>query len=494
MTIETRKTNFTPVPSSVNYPAMEERVMGMWAARNIFERTLSERADGPRYVFFEGPPTANGRPGIHHVLARAFKDMFPRYKIMQGHYVLRKGGWDTHGLPVEIEVEKQLGLSGKQQIEEYGVEEFNRRCRVSAMEYIKEWERLTDRMGFWVDKEEAYVTFRPDYVESRWWILRQFWDKELLYQGYKVVPYCPRCGTPLSSHELSLGYKDDAVDPSVYVKFKIKNRENEYLLAWTTTPWTLPGNVALAVGEKISYVKVKDVSGDILYLAAARAEAALKPGYEVLATLPASELLGLHYEPLYQFYPVEQDYAYVVSSDHVSTEDGAGIVHIAPAFGPEDMAIGRANKLPLIMTIDLDGKFKPEVTWAGLFVKDADPLIEQELASRGLLYRSGTIEHTYPFCWRCGTPLLYVAKQTWYIRTSAHKEELVALNQEINWVPEHIKNGRFGAWLENNIDWALGRDRYRAPRCQSGRVTLRAAPTWSASAAGKSFRKRLGGI
>ena len=482
MTTETRKTKFTAVPSSVNYPAMEERVMAMWAARNIFERTLSERADGPRYVFFEGPPTANGRPGIHHVLARAFKDMFPRYKIMQGHYVLRKGGWDTHGLPVEIEVEKQLGLSGKQQIEAYGVEDFNRRCRASAMEYIKEWERLTDRMGFWVDKEEAYVTFRPDYVESLWWILRQFWDKELLYQGYKVVPYCPRCGTPLSSHELSLGYKDDAVDPSVYVKFKIKDRANEYLLAWTTTPWTLPGNVALAVGEKISYVKVKDVSGDILYLAAARAEAALKPGYEILATLPASELLGLHYEPLYQFFPVEQDYAYVVAADYVSTEDGTGLVHIAPAFGADDMAVGRANKLPLIMTIDLAGKFKPEVTWADMFVKDADPLIEQELASRGLLYRSGTIEHTYPFCWRCGTPLLYLAKQTWYIRTSAHKDELVALNQEINWVPEHIRDGRFGAWLENNIDWALGRDRYWGTPL----------PVWKSDAPGSTYMECVG--
>ena len=480
--METQTTKFTPVPSAVNYPAMEERVMEMWAARNIFERTLSERADGPRYVFFEGPPTANGRPGIHHVLARAFKDMFPRYKIMQGHYVLRKGGWDTHGLPVEIEVEKQLGLSGKQQIDAYGVEEFNRRCRASAMEYIKEWERLTDRMGFWVDKEEAYVTFRPDYVESLWWVLRQFWDKDLLYQGYKVVPYCPRCGTPLSSHELSLGYKDDAVDPSVYVKFKIKDRANEYLLAWTTTPWTLPGNVALAVGEKISYVKVKDVSGDILYLAAARAESALKPGYEVLATLPASELLGLHYEPLYQFYPVEQDYAYVVSGDYVSTEDGTGIVHIAPAFGAEDMAVGRANKLPLIMTIDLAGKFKPEVTWAGLFVKDADPLIEQELASRGLLYRTGTIEHTYPFCWRCGTPLLYVAKQTWYIRTSANKDELVALNQQINWVPEHVKDGRFGGWLENNIDWALGRDRYWGTPL----------PVWRSDAPGSTYMECIG--
>ncbi|MCB0107206.1 MAG: class I tRNA ligase family protein, partial [Caldilineaceae bacterium] len=298
------KPKFTPVPTAVNYPEMEERVQQMWEEQQIFEKTLSERADGPRYVFFEGPPTANGRPGIHHVLARAFKDMFPRYKIMQGYYVKRKGGWDTHGLPVEIEVEKQLGLSGKEQIEEFGVEEFNRRCRASAMEYIKEWEQLTDRMGFWVDKEEAYVTFKPDYVESLWWILKQFADKGLLYQGHKVVPYCPRCGTPLSSHELSLGYKEGTVDPSVYVKFKIKDRDNEYLLAWTTTPWTLPGNVALAVGPKVEYAKVRDVSGAIFYLATARLEAALKPGYEVLEKLSARDLVGLHYEPLYTFFPV----------------------------------------------------------------------------------------------------------------------------------------------------------------------------------------------
>ena len=460
MSTETTKTKFNPVPSAVNYPEMEERVMAMWQEKQIFEKTLSERADGPRYVFFEGPPTANGRPGIHHVLARAFKDMFPRYKIMQGYYVKRKGGWDTHGLPVEIEVEKRLGLSGKEQIEQFGVEEFNRRCRASAMEYIKEWEQLTDRMGFWVDKAEAYVTFKPDYVESIWWILNQFWQNDLLYQGHKVVPYCPRCGTPLSSHELSLGYKEGTIDPSVYVKFKVKDRTNEYLLAWTTTPWTLPGNVALAVGPKVEYAKVRDVSGDILYLATSRLDAALRPGYEVLEKLTAQDLVGLHYEPLYQFFPVEGDYAYVVAADYVSTEDGTGIVHIAPAFGAEDMAVGRANNLPLIMTINGAGEFLREVTWAGVFVKDADPQIEDELASRGLLYKSGTIEHTYPFCWRCDTPLLYYAKRTWYIRTSQHKEALVALNQEINWVPDHIKNGRFGGWLENNIDWALGRDRY----------------------------------
>jgi isoleucyl-tRNA synthetase len=481
MSTQTKPT-FTPVPTAVNYPQMEERVMEMWQEKRIFEKTLSERADGPRYVFFEGPPTANGRPGIHHVLARAFKDMFPRYKIMQGYYVKRKGGWDTHGLPVEIEVEKKLGLSGKEQIEEFGVEEFNRRCRASAMEYIKEWEQLTDRMGFWVDKEEAYVTFKPDYVESIWWILNQFWQKDLLYQGHKVVPYCPRCGTPLSSHELSLGYKEGTVDPSVYVKFKIKDRANEYLLAWTTTPWTLPGNVALAVGPKVEYAKVRDVSGDILYLATARLEAALRPGYEVLEKLSANDLVGLHYEPLYSFFPVEEDYAYVVAADYVSTEDGTGIVHIAPAFGAEDMAVGRTHGLPLIMTINASGEFLPEVTWAGTFVKDADPQIEEELASRGLLYKGGTLEHTYPFCWRCDTPLLYYAKRTWYIRTSERKDELVALNQEINWVPEHIKNGRFGGWLENNIDWALGRDRYWGTPL----------PVWKSDAPGSTYMECVG--
>ncbi len=482
MVKEQRKSTFTPVPTAVDYPAMEERVLQRWQQQAIFERTLSERADGPRYVFFEGPPTANGRPGIHHVLARAFKDMFPRYKIMQGYYVKRKGGWDTHGLPVEIEVEKQLGLSGKEQIEAFGVEEFNRRCRASAMEYIKEWEELTDRMGFWVDKEEAYVTFKPEYVESIWWILNQFWQKDLLYQGHKVVPYCPRCGTPLSSHELSLGYKEGTVDPSVYVKFKIRDRADEYLLAWTTTPWTLPGNVALAVGPKINYVKVRDVGGDILYLAAARAEAALEPGYEVLATLSADELVGLQYEPLYSFFPVTEEYAYVVAADYVSTEDGTGIVHIAPAFGADDMEVGRTHGLPLIMTINEAGEFLPEVTWAGTFVKDADPQIEAELASRGLLYKSGTIEHTYPFCWRCDTPLLYYAKRSWYIRTTAHKDELIALNQQINWVPDHIKNGRFGGWLENNIDWALGRDRYWGTPL----------PVWKSDAPGSTYMECIG--
>jgi len=493
---------FQAVKPAVNYPELEEQILQLWREQDVFQRSMRAREGGPEYVFFEGPPTANGRPGIHHVLARAFKDVFPRYKTMQGYHVLRRGGWDTHGLPVEIEVEKRLGLSGKQQIEAFGVEEFNRRCRESTMEYIGEWERLTERMAFWVDLKTAYVTFHNEYVESLWWIMKQFWDKSLLFEGYKVVPYCPRCGTPLSSHELSLGYKEGTVDPSVYVKFRVVQSEGgsplgafvqtgrspeatEYLLAWTTTPWTLPGNVALAVGENLDYVKVLDTSGDVLYLAAALAETVLTPGYEVLATMKGRDLLGLHYEPLYRFYPVEQDYAYVVAGDYVSIDDGTGIVHIAPAFGAEDMEVGKRYGLPLLQTINAAGQFKPEVEpWAGVFVKTADPAIEAELKSRGLLYKAGKIEHTYPFCWRCDSPLLYYAKETWYIRTSQYRDQLVALNNQINWVPEHIKGGRFGNWLENNVDWALGRDRYWGTPL----------PIWKSDAPGSTYMECIGSL
>ena len=479
------KPKFRDVSPSVNYPEMEEGILELWRERDVVARSLSEREGCPEYVFHEGPPTANGRPGIHHVLSRAFKDIFPRYKIMQGYYVQRRGGWDTHGLPVEIEVEKQLGLSGKQQIEAYGVEEFNRRCRASAQEYIEDWERMTVRMGFWVDLKTAYVTFHNSYIESLWWILKQFWEQDLLYQGYKVVPYCPRCGTPLSSHELSQGYKEGTIDPSVYVKFKVKGEENAYLLAWTTTPWTLPGNVALAIGEKLDYVKVRDAGGDVLYMAAALADSVLTPGYEVLETLKGSDLLGMRYEPLYRFYPVDKEYAYVVAGDFVSTDDGTGIVHIAPAFGADDMEAGRKYDLPIVQTVDAAGRFRPEVTpWAGVFVKDADPAIQEELASRGLLYKSGTYEHTYPFCWRCDSPLLYWAKETWYVRTSAKRDRLVDLNQQINWYPEHIKNGRFGNWLENNVDWALGRDRYWGTPL----------PIWRSDAPGSDYVECIGSV
>lgn len=492
------KPKFKEVKPSVNYPEMEEKILQLWRERDVFQRSMREREGGPEYVFHEGPPTANGRPGIHHVLARAFKDIFLRYKTMQGYYVLRRGGWDTHGLPVEIEVEKKLGLTGKKQIEEYGIDRFNALCRESTMEYIADWEQLTERMAFWVDLKTAYVTFHNKYIESLWWILKQFWEKGLLFQGYKIVPYCPRCGTPLSSHELSLGYKEGTIDPSVYVKFRVRRGEGrsfvqsgrspeevEYLLAWTTTPWTLPGNVALAVGADIDYVRVRDVSGDILTLAADLAERVLQPGYEVLERMKGSDLVGIHYEPLYRFFPVEQDYCYVVTGDFVSTEEGTGIVHIAPAFGADDMEVGKKYNLPILLTIDSTGAFRPEVKpWAGLFVKDADPLIQQELARRGLLYKAGTYEHTYPFCWRCDSPLLYVARETWYIRTSAYRNRLVANNELINWYPEHIKYGRFGNWLENNVDWALGRERYWATPI----------PIWKSDAPGSTYMECIGSI
>ena len=476
---------FDEVKSSVSFPEMEERVLALWRERDVFQRSMKEREGGPEYVFFEGPPTANGRPGIHHVISRAFKDIFPRYRTMQGYFVQRRGGWDTHGLPVEIEVEKQLGLNGKKQIEEYGVAAFNERCRASAMEYIKDWERMTERMAFWVDMETAYVTFHNEYIESLWWILKQYWERGLLFEGHKVVPYCPRCGTPLSSHELSLGYKEGTVDPSVFVKFKVRGTENEYLLAWTTTPWTLPGNAALAVAPDVDYVTVREANGDLLTLAEVLAPSLLKPGYEVVQQRKGRDLVGLHYEPLYRFMPVEQDYSYVVVADFVSTEDGSGIVHIAPAFGADDMEVGRKHNLPVIMTVQLDGAFKPEVTpWAGVFVKDADPAIQAELAQRGLLYKSGTYEHTYPFCWRCDSPLLYLAKETWYIRTSRHRDDLLANNQQINWVPEHIKEGRFGNWLENNVDWALGRDRYWGTPL----------PIWKSDAPGSTYMECVGSV
>lgn len=481
----TARTQFQEVKPSVSFPEMEENVQKRWKQQKIFERSMTEREGGPEYVFYEGPPTANGRPGIHHVLARAFKDMFPRYKTMQGYHVLRKGGWDTHGLPVELEVEKQLGLTGKEQIEAYGVAAFNEMCKESVWEYLSDWEALTERMAFWVSLDDAYVTMKTDYIESLWWILKQFWDKGLLYQGYKVVPYCPRCGTPLSSHELSLGYKEGTVDPSVYVKFAVQGEENTFLLAWTTTPWTLPGNVALAVGEKVDYVQVQDESGAKLYLAKELAEKVLRPGYTVLAEMKGSELVGKRYEPLFRFLPVDKEYAYVVAADFVSTEDGTGVVHIAPAFGADDMEVGRKHDLPVLHTVDAAGQFKPEVTpWAGVFVKEADPAITADLKERGLLYKDGTYEHTYPFCWRCDTPLIYWAKETWYVRTSDYRDRLVAVNQEINWVPDHIKDGRFGRWLENNVDWAMGRDRYWATPL----------PIWKSDAPGSTHMECVGSI
>jgi isoleucyl-tRNA synthetase len=481
---------FKPVDKKPNVNDVEHDQLTFWRKGDILKRTMEEREGGPTFVFYEGPPTANGRPGSHHVLARAFKDIFPRYKTMNGFYVLRKAGWDTHGLPVEIEVEKELGFENKQDIEDYGIAEFNAKCRESVLRYIEEWEELTERIAFWVDTDQAYYTFTNDFIESVWWILSEFWKKGLLYEGYKVVPYCPRCGTPLSSHEVNQGY-DHADDPSLYVRFPVVGEENTFFLAWTTTPWTLPGNVGLVVGEDIDYVKLKGENrdGETEYIYAAREllnphskklqtsgddeEEAVDTArplvvkwlneYEIVEELKGSELVGRSYEPLFSYLPIEEGKRHhvVLSADFVSTEDGTGIVHMAPAFGADDLVVGQQNNLPVLLTVDEEGRFVQEVEdFAGQWVKEADPHIVENLEERGLVFRHGTYGHRYPFCWRCDTPLLYYARPTWFVRTSSMRDELVALNQTINWVPTHIRDGRFGNWLENNIDWALGRERY----------------------------------
>jgi isoleucyl-tRNA synthetase len=456
---------FKAVSPRLNIFLMEEEVLRFWRSHKIFAKTSQQRQGRPEYVFYEGPPTANGKPGVHHVLARAFKDVFPRYKVMRGFHVIRRGGWDTHGLPVEIGVERQLGFTNKSQIEAYGVAKFNELCRQSAFELIQEWNRMTERIAFWVDLDQAYITYKNEYIESVWWILKTFWERGLLYQGYKVVPYCPRCGTPLSDHEVALGY-DQAEDPSVYVRLPLVDEPGTSLLVWTTTPWTLPGNVAVAAHPEVEYITVERLlpegGTERLILARPLLESVFgDEPVKIVDSYKGKKLKGKRYQPLFTYLLPDKPAYYVVLENYVTTEDGTGLVHTAPAFGAEDMQASLEFDLPVLMTVKDDGTFIPEVRpWSGLFVKDADPLIIQDLDARGLLFRAGTITHTYPFCWRCDTPLLYYARATWYIRTSQFKERLVALNQRINWVPEHIKNGRFGNWLENNVDWALGRERY----------------------------------
>ncbi|HUI89288.1 MAG TPA: isoleucine--tRNA ligase [Anaerolineales bacterium] len=456
---------FNAVSSKLDVPAMEEGVLNFWRREEIFKKTIEQRQGGPEYVFFEGPPTANGRPGVHHVLARAFKDMFPRYKIMRGYHVSRRGGWDTHGLPVEIEVEKKHGFTNKQQIEEYGIAKFNEECRKSAFEYIRDWAKLTERIAFWVDLDDAYVTYTNDYIESVWWILKSFWEKDLLYKGYKVVPYCPRCGTPLSDHEVALGY-EEATDPSVFVRMPLVDKKDTSLLVWTTTPWTLPGNVAVAAHPDVDYVTAEhslpDGSKEKLILAKLLLEKVFKgEDVRVLETFKGKKLKGLKYHPLFTFVPPDKPAHFVVLGDFVTTEDGTGLVHMAPAFGAEDMEMANEHDLPVLMTVLPDGTFVAEVKpWRGVFIKDADPQIIEDLRARGLLFRTEAYTHTYPFCWRCHTPLMYYARDSWYIRTSKFRDRLVELNDTIHWVPEHIRDGRFGNWLSNNIDWALSRERY----------------------------------
>ncbi len=446
---------------------LEQRQLDYWRFNRVFERSTEGREDAPRYVFYEGPPTANGKPGSHHVLSRAFKDMFPRYKVMQGFYCLRRGGWDTHGLPVEIEVEKELGFDNKGQIEAYGIARFNAKCRANVFQHINEWEKLTERTAFWVNLDDAYVTFSNDYIESVWWILKQFWDKELLYRGYKVVPYSPSSGTPLSSHEVAQGYKT-ITDPSIYVRFPLRDQPGLYLLAWTTTPWTLPANAALAVGADVDYVQVEGPAPDgegveQLILADSLLEKVLtEPAdYKVVKRFRGSELLGWRYQPLYNFLPVEEDYAYVVAADYVSTEDGTGIVHTAPAYGVDDLATGQKHGLPVLITVDESGCFVDAVsTFRGMWFKDADPHIIDDLVERGLMYRHETYEHTYPHNWRDGSPLMYFARETWFIDTLKYKQKMIDLNQTVNWVPQHIRDGRFGNWLDDLKEWSLGRERY----------------------------------
>ncbi|MBC8098518.1 MAG: isoleucine--tRNA ligase [Armatimonadetes bacterium] len=458
---------FEAVSSKVDIQKVEQEVLDFWRQKRIFQRSMSEREGNPTWVTFEGPPTVNGRPGIHHVLARAFKDMFPRYKTMRGYYVLRKGGWDTHGLPVEIALEKELNLPDKQAVEQYGIAEFNEKARNSVMRNISVWEKFTDRMAYWTDLDNAYVTFTNDYVESIWWILKQLFEKDLIYKGFKVVPFCTRCGTPLSSHEVSQGYKD-VTDPSVFVRFPLRDKPGVYFLAWTTTPWTLPGNVALAIGADIDYVQVEGptLNGEgteQLILAEALLTNALEApeNYTVVRRYKGKELAGMHYNPLYTYLPVESDHAYVVTGDFVSTADGTGIVHIAPAFGADDLEVGRKYGLPVLRTVGINGKFIDAVTpFRGLWFKDADPVVIRDLKSRGLLYKSRKYTHNYPHCWRDDTPLMYLARDSWFIATTKMRQTMIDLNQTINWVPGHIRDGRFGNWLDELKDWALGRERY----------------------------------
>jgi len=457
-----------------NFPQMEEELLKNWEAEKIFEKTIAKDAPKGRFVFFEGPPTANGKPGIHHVEARAFKDCILRYRTMQGYFVDRKAGWDTHGLPVEIEVEKQLGFSGKKDIENFGIEPFNKKCRESVWKYLEEWRSITKRIGFWLDLEKPYVTYHSEYVESLWWIIKQIWDKGLLYQDYKVVPYCPRCGTSLSSHEVAQGYKE-VEDPAIYIKFKVTKLvdgsapiEPEFLVAWTTTPWTLPANVALAVGVDMTYVKVKN-NGVYLWVAKSRVEEVTQGDYEIVDEKEGAHLVGMEYEPLYDFTKkkmvgtAEENKRawYVVPADFVSLDDGSGIVHTAVMYGIEDFELGQKLGLPKIHLVGLDGKMTDDCgQFAGLFVKDADPKITEDLTVRGLILAQEKIKHTYPFCWRCKSPLIYYAKDSWYIRMSSLRDKLIEGNDNINWEPDYIKEGRFGEWLREIKDWAFSRERF----------------------------------
>jgi isoleucyl-tRNA synthetase len=466
-----------PLPPSVSFPALEEQVLARWRERDVFKATLRNREGAPPFVFYEGPPTANGYPGAHHVLARVFKDVFPRYKTMTGHYAERKAGWDCHGLAVEIAVEQKLGFKSKEDIERYGIAEFNRQCREAVLEHLEDWRALTERIGYWVDMEEAYYTLDPDYIESVWWALKTLWDRELLFEGHKVVPYCVRCGTALSAHEVAQGY-EDVEDPSIFVRFPVARpagalREGDTLLVWTTTPWTLVSNAAVAVDPELTYVRT--AGGDVL--AESLAARVLGEAVEIADRFSGAQMLGAGYEPPFPFIPAE---AYgpkghtVLPGDFVSADDGTGIVHTAIAFGEDDYRLGAEQGLEVVNPVGLDGTYDERIgPYAGRWVKDADADLIEDLRARGRLVRAETFLHAYPHCWRCGTPLIYYAKPSWYIRTSAMRDRLLAANETVDWHPPHIKHGRFGKWLENNVDWAISRERYWGTplpvwRCENG--------------------------
>ncbi|MBQ8173882.1 MAG: isoleucine--tRNA ligase [Clostridia bacterium] len=461
---------YEKVSGSLNFTEREKRTEKFWEENHIFEKTVEECKGRPTYTFYDGPPTANGKPHIGHVLTRVIKDMVPRYRTMKGCEVLRKAGWDTHGLPVELEVEKKLGLDGKEQVEAYGLAPFIDECKESVWKYKGMWEQFSSRVGFWLDMDDPYVTYHNDYIESEWWALRQIWDKGLLYKGFKIVPYCPRCGTPLSSHEVAQGYKT-VKERSAVVRFRVQD-EDAYFLAWTTTPWTLPSNTALCVNPDVTYVKVKAADGYTYYIAEALADAVLgslatedKPAYEVLATFTGRELEGMEYEPLFacagEAAKKQGKRAHFVTVDnYVTTSDGTGIVHIAPAFGEDDSRIGRSYDLPFIQFVDGKGNMTAETPYAGVFVKKADPMVLVDLDKEGKLFAAPNFEHDYPHCWRCNTPLIYYARDSWFIRMTAVKENLIRNNNTVDWHPDSIGRGRFGDWLENIQDWGVSRNRY----------------------------------
>ena len=448
---------YKKVDTNLDFVQREKEIEKFWKENKIFEKSIEERKGGKPYVFYDGPPTANGKPHIGHVLTRVIKDMIPRYKTMKGYMVPRKAGWDTHGLPVELEVEKLLGLEGKEQIEEYGLEPFIKKCKESVWKYKGMWEDFSDTVGFWADMENPYVTYDNNFIESEWWALKKIFDKGLLYKGFKIVPYCPRCGTPLSSHEVAQGYKD-VKERSAIARFKVKD-EDAYILAWTTTPWTLPSNVALCVNPDEEYVKIK-TENYVYYLAKALVESVIEEEYEVLETYKGKDLEYKEYEPLFDFVSPKQKCWYVVCDSYVTLTDGTGVVHIAPAFGEDDANVGRKYALPLVQLVDSKGQMTKETLWEGMFCKDADKEILKNLDERGLLFSAPKYEHSYPHCWRCDTPLIYYARDSWFIKMTDVKENLIANNNTVNWIPDSIGKGRFGDWLNNVQDWGISRNRY----------------------------------